>query len=421
MELRAAYEETLQWIEPLKRGDTRRVDAFVKDETYDKYKEGRGIYSRSDYFKVIAGPMFKAVEEILYSLKTNTTSVSWDEECICHSETFVKHIPVLNRAAHILNKLKGPGRKYMITDYTAYEKHFTKKIMNMIEFKLYRFLFRNCPLQSILLNKILEVLVSKNKIYFRDFVYHMEAGRMSGEMNTSLGNGFANFMIFQFVHHQLGNTQVDGVFEGDDGAGCYVGTDPTTEMYAELGFTCKIELITEVCEASFCGLIYDEVDQVSIANPIKILLNLGWSNMRYVNCKNKKRKKLLKAKLLSLAYQYPGVPIVQPMARHFLTLFHPRLKADFAIFDRYMQTEIIEGCKNLPPPAPITPRTRHLMERIFGVSVAEQLELENYFTSMTTLPEHYSHDIIYNHCTRDQKHYFHNYCYHDSKMIFNYY
>lgn len=420
MELLDAKIKVDELIQPLKDKSVREIQAFIKSERYPNYKEFRGIYSRSDKFKVIAGPIFKTIEKVVYSIKTNSTgSVSLTDNSN-HSEVFVKHVPVLKRAEHILNKLKGVGRRYIATDYTAFEKHFTKEVMELLEFQLYRHLFKCLPLQLWFLNQVLEVLSGDNTIRFRRFWMTMKAGRMSGEMNTSLGNGFANYMIFLFVNDLLGNTDVDCVIEGDDCAGCYSGISPTSQLYDSVGFTCKIELVPEVTEASFCGLIYDDLDQLSICDPIKVLLKVGWSSSYYVGVGEKMRKKLFKAKILSLIHQYPGVPIIQPYARKMYHLLNPKLKPHFGDIDKYVVNEIIALCdKDIPPPTIIMPRTRFLMSRIFGVSVDEQILLERFFEDMSVLPEHYDHPIIRNHITSNQVNYYQRFTSHDNKLVYH--
>lgn len=416
-ELKDAKDKVDNMLRPLKDRRVIELQCFTKEERYPLYKEFRGIYSRSDYFKVLAGPIFKAIEKIVYSIKTNNSgSVSLTDN-VMHTEVFVKHIPVLKRAEHVLKKLRGVGRKYIATDYTAFESHFTAEIMEMIEFQLYRHLFRALPLESIFLEAILEVLKGSNLCKFRRFWCTLKAGRMSGEMNTSLGNGFANLMIFLFINSELGNTDIDCVVEGDDLAGCFAGINPEEKHYETVGFTCKVENIPELCEASFCGLIYDEQEMLSICDPIKVLLNVGWSSKTYVDCSKKKRLRLLKAKLLSIVHQYPGVPILQPFARRMLSLLHPRLKADFRALDKYVYNDIkllVHG--DLPPEQPITPRTRFLMSRVFGISIGEQLNLEDYFNRMTELPAEYTHPIIQAHLKPNQVHFFHHYVSKEKRM-----
>lgn len=405
-QLREAKLELDTISEPDKDKYVKVIQAFQKIERYTKYKDPRGIYSRSDMFKCYCGPLFKSIERKIYEIKTSTRDAV-DEN---GSYTFVKHIPVSERAAHVVDKLRGNGRKYMATDYTAYEKHFTKELMEICEFKMYRHMLRNLPEEGLIMEHIINVLCGKNKIRFRDFIVYVSACRMSGEMNTSLGNGFANLMAYHFIHHRLGNTQVDGVFEGDDGLGCYDGVSPTEQDYLNLGLTCKILLVEKVSEASFCGLIFDEQCMISITDPIKALLNLGWSNYYYVGGGPKCRKQLLKSKLLSMAHQYRGVPILQEAAYKLLTFIHPDLKPIHASLSRYYDSQLLEIMKGpLPDPIPVDMRTRLVMEKEFGVTVREQLILEQKFRNMTKLPESYTDPIIIAHATDDMVWYYSNY------------
>lgn len=76
-------------LEAYLRGQDRqpdlRVKAFIKDEDYDDFKHVRGIYSRTDDYKVRVGPFFKKFGDRLFSLK-------W----------FIKKIPVPDRPRAIL-------------------------------------------------------------------------------------------------------------------------------------------------------------------------------------------------------------------------------------------------------------------------------------------------------------------------------
>lgn len=167
-----------------------KCKSFVKDESYNRPKFNRGIYSRVDPFKVFCGPIFRAIEELVYS-----------------KSEFIKHVPVLHRAKHIRDLLGGDQSsllRFMETDYTSFEKHFTREILEATEFKLYKHCTKNLHGGDDWYDTITRVLAGKNKLTFRDFSVDVQASRMSGEMNTSLGNGFVNLMLFIFVMEELG-------------------------------------------------------------------------------------------------------------------------------------------------------------------------------------------------------------------------
>lgn len=79
---------------------------------------------------------------------------------------------------------------------------------------------------------------------------------MSGDMCTSLGNGFSNKMKAEFLAYKAGGT-IDGFVEGDDGL-FVTNFELRSSDYEKLGFTIKIEEIADPCEASFCGMIFGE-------------------------------------------------------------------------------------------------------------------------------------------------------------------
>ena len=164
-ELKSAYSE----IENKYDKKYYRVKCFMKDETYMTAKHARGIFARSDYAKCLLGPFFKRIEERLYNLPQ-----------------FIKHIPVCDRPQYISNMLDVPGAKYIATDYTSYESHFSQEVMRNCEFVLYRHMTKLCPDQKFFKWAMDNVLAGYNTCTFKRFKLGIQATRMSGEMCTSL-------------------------------------------------------------------------------------------------------------------------------------------------------------------------------------------------------------------------------------------
>jgi len=360
-----------------------KCKAFVKDENYNRPKFNRGIYSRVDPFKVFSGPIFRAIEGLVYS-----------------KSEFIKHVPVLQRAEHLRCVLRGGESsllKFMETDYTSFEKHFTREILAATEFKLYKHCVKRLPDGPEWYRTITKVLGGKNRITFRDFSVDIQASRMSGEMNTSLGNGFVNLMLFLFIMKEMGNENYNCAVEGDDLIASFEGDYPTEKMYADLGFTIKIEPKNSLSEASFCGLIFDDEELISITDPIKVILNLPWSNARFTNAGTRLRKRLLKSKALSAYHQYRGVPIVQSFAKNILRLLG-NVRTDHRMLNNYRHQQLLELMMHgMPPEIEVGPLTRELMHKKFGISPKSQIELEKYFDSMTELDQ-WHHPVIDDHC-----------------------
>jgi len=214
---------------------------------------------------------------------------------------------------------------------------------------------------------------------------NIKARRMSGEMCTSLGNGFTNYMVFLFVHSNLGNHDYDCVIEGDDCLGVFRGITPTSKDYANLGFTIKIELHRDLRTASFCGLVFGD-NHVVVTDPIKVVLKTGWASAQYAHTSDKSRLELLKSKALSVAHQYPAHPILSSFARWLLRCtagIRFKLDSHTSPYER----ELFYGylCSKIDLNAPVELETRLLVQKVFKVDLDDQLMLESYFDGLNRI------------------------------------
>jgi hypothetical protein len=351
------------------------VSCFIKDETYVSYKHARGIYSRSDVFKCLVGPIFKSIENIVYK-----------------DPHFIKHIPVCDRPKYIFEKLYRENGKYYATDYTAFESLFTKEIMESVEFQLYDYMTQNLSAHSWFMDVCHTVLAGRNICRFKDFKVELEATRMSGEMCTSLGNGFSNLMFMLFMCSEKG-VDVDGVVEGDDGLFVIDGEAPTEDDFKQLGLVLRMEKHDSLATASFCGIVFDEVDQKTITDPRDVLASFGWTSRQYANAKPGRLRELLRCKSLSLAYQYPGCPIISALADYGLRVtsgvdIRRVLDKDRGTYAnewyRNRLKQAMDQVKNVPR-AEVGIRTRLLTEHLYGIPVFVQVSIEQYLDNKTDL------------------------------------
>jgi len=353
-----------------------KVKCFIKDECYPEYKHSRGIYSRTDEFKCIMGPIFKLIEELVYENKH-----------------FIKHVPVKDRARLIVDSLFKEGATYLATDYTAFESLFTKALMESCEFELYRYMTSSIPEGGMFMQFCELVLAGRNVCDFREITVEVDATRMSGEMNTSLGNGFSNLMFMLFACHRAGS-KCDGFVEGDDGIFSVVGVVPSSQWFENLGLRIKLEEHKDLSSASFCGIVADIHDQVNVSDPLKIVAQFGWVSSIYARSSDRKLMALLRCKSLSLLDQYPGCPIVQALAEYGLRMtrsFDVRhLVLNSRMFtsyerDKYLrilsvgETAIRAGRRVVPL------ATRDLMSRKFNVSSDVQILVEKYFEGLNRI------------------------------------
>lgn len=332
----------------------RRLKSFVKVETYGKFKAARAINSRSDAFKAFSGRFFKSVEDVVFK-----------------DPHFIKHVPVKDRSKYMDEVFKGWNGPYYQTDYSHFESHFTPEYMSLCEFQLYKYMMRNYKRE---MDVITRVMAGENVCNFREFVLSVSGVRMSGEMCTSLGNGFANLMNTLFLVNDAGGDCV-GVVEGDDGL--FASTVPlNTADYKRLGFDIKIEPYASYRLASFCGIVAS-VDGSPLTEPREVLMKFGWSHSPCISKNN--AMGLCRAKALSLLYEHPNCPLLTALALRFITLtaghkpifstnwYEATLAAEVQKFTAETQLSVRKG---------ISKEVRQQFADCYQVPVSLQLSLE---------------------------------------------
>lgn len=350
-----------------------KVKCFMKDEKYTEYKYPRGIYARHDLMKCYFGPVFKAIEDVVYK-----------------HPAFIKHIAVEDRPAYILKYLRRKG-VIIATDYTAFESLFVTQLMEACEFVLYDFMVQNLPNGAEIMQKIRRILGGLNHCEFKHFWFRILATRMSGEMNTSLGNGFSNLMFMLFACACFESEAV-GVVEGDDGLFVVSGPIPTSDFFSKLGLKIKLEVCDSLSSASFCGIIFDVDDCINIRDPIKVLLSFGWCTANYVNCKESKFRALLRCKALSLVHQYNGCPILTSLGLYALrmtegvTLYSMIKLLNSKFTGSYVREQTMPYLfKKLPVIKAPGIKTRILMEEVFKIPISIQMLIESELNSKNSL------------------------------------
>lgn len=342
-----------------------RLKCFVKDEPYSALKYARAIYSRTDEFKCLVGPIFKQIESVVFA----------------HPD-FIKHISVPDRPEALMEKLYRVGARYCETDYTSMEAHFDA-IRFELEFLFYEYMVEHLPAGKEFLETI-ACFKGINECIFKDFTLFLPGGRMSGEMNTSLGNGIVNWILSKFLAFCQGELDSHaGFFEGDDGA-VVCEKLPTTDEYKDLGFCVKAEPIDNIYDMSFCGQVFDPIDKIVVTDPLIELADFGWSKRRYVSANKATRLALIRAKSISMLYQYAGCPILHSLARYGLRVTN-RICTDkvYKFMSDWEKTTFrkAQACLketkfrekfSLVPPM----RTRLLVERLFKIPVEVQLRVE---------------------------------------------
>lgn len=372
------YEKYTDWYDMvLGRGDMvmkmNLVKAFLKDESYQKFKPPRGIYARTVAFKILFGVIFASFEEVIF-----------------HDKEFIKHIPARKRAAFLADKLYG-GTTFLVTDYSRFESQFRPWLMQATTGVALEHILEHTPHKDMFMAVFSKVLTGLNLIEFSSIIAIVAGRRMSGEMNTSSSNGLGNSTVMRFAADEHGAT-FKGVFEGDDGLMSWSGRVPTEEWFARLGLCIVLEVVPSWSTASFCGVIVDVHNLVCITNPIKSIINFGWlSAAKYGAFGKNKCRILYRARALSMLHQYPGCPIIQSFAH--MVLRETRDIGDHGVmsllrkgwgttqYELNKMRAAIEFFATTPGYGlePVSMDTRLVMEEAFKVDVQEQIALERAF------------------------------------------
>jgi len=353
--------------------------SFIKKEFYGAFKPPRGINSRSDTFKCATGPFFKAMEHVLYA-----------QECFDGTNlvpgkhgAFIKHIPTHLRPQFIKDMFGSSPGPYYETDYSQFEKHFTPEIMLSLELILYKHMLLHFPEAY----KLIETALSgTNKCHYRGFIIKILGRRMSGDMCTSLGNGFSNLMLFKFAAAVKGGTAF-GVVEGDD-ALFVSSVRLTTADFADLGFDIKILVHSTLYATSFCGMLQSE-DGILLRDIGRVMPKFGWSFSPRRLGGHVVKMGLLRARALSLAYESPQCPILCALSKRALDLtsgskpifesdmHHQELQNWVSLFGQEMMEKLSAGP---------TLQARVDFFTHFGISVSAQIEAERLITKWDGSP-----------------------------------
>lgn len=382
-----------------------KVKSFTKWEFYQTPKHPRMIMSRSDLFKVMVGPMFQKISDKVFNIKYPGRAYG----------PLIKKVPVSDRTVVLGDLLYKNVGKYQVTDYSSFEAHFTEQVQSTVELQLYKWVTSDLSIGSQFISLFREACLGENFMQGKWFKMSIDAIRMSGEMNTSLGNGFTNLMFCLFTANQkhvkngyagsLGDwvnnyhQYVRGVFEGDDGlCSFHRECHPTTDDFKPLGVILKLDDYTRLGHASFCGQLFDEVDQVLITDPRKVLCGLGWTSHKYLKAKRDTLDCLLRCKANSYLYQYPGCPIIQSMALWVLRCTSRNIEKEHKLVYQqgYWKRKILLEAYRVDglPTKAVKPGTRALVEELFHVTVEQQKRIERYFDSLDVIRPMDQPDII---------------------------
>jgi len=364
-ELRAAHTRFLDRQGRLTARD-KACNCFIKDEHYPAFKFSRQIYSRSDVAKTVFGPSAKHLEKVVYS--------SCPEN--------VKYTPIPERPAHIVETIGHLPGVWLESDVTACESSYSPEVMAAAYWPLLEHVSsRNAQFRRRL-RLLYRTQVENQRCRFKNFTASFRARLMSGEMTTSVQNFWVIREAIRFAvwfNDPAYVTRQFSFHEGDD-AICRLPAAlvPTEAFFTRLGFSMKLEVRESLATSSFCGMVFDEVDLVPLADVRAVLSSMAWAGKRYVKARPARLRDLQVAKLYSYAYQYYRCPVIYPICWRYLARqgFPPPKRGFLDLWETEIAFQAFSYLSH-ERESDVPIRSRLLVERLYGVSVTEQIRLED--------------------------------------------
>lgn len=346
------------------------VDSFLKHEWYDEEKKPRWINPRTDEFKSMFGHIINTMDKVIYD----------------HLSQFhVKNIDTFERMKIII-ALFGT-EAVTTTDFSSWEAAIKQSIMECVEIKLINRMFASTVDPCALSYLIASLSGFQRCVTKAGVEFITPAQRCSGELTTSSFNFLTDCLITLFSYWKqfyqylsvddfLGSGLVKAKFEGDDGIHNCPAGKLSAITYTQLGFIAKMEYYDNCYVASFCGQLFNPDTLVCYTNPLKFILRFGWIDVKYHDCKDSSRLKLLIAKAYSYAHQYPQCPIIYPICYSILRTFEwtPTrkwmVKALGPYFDQYVNFD------KVLPIIDIDDSDREHFARLFRIDCDAQIGIE---------------------------------------------
>jgi len=370
-----AYAE-LQ-VSPLDHRDAY-IKAFVKAEKMNPAAkinpDPRMIQARSPRYNLTIAKYLRPIEHYIYNLKGKSGL-----------REVAKGLNQLERAELIKNKFAQFRNPVCFSiDASRWDKHVSYDVLQ-IEHDFYKRVVPNHPeFQRLLAWQLDNHIVTSNGLKYR-----AHGGRMSGDMNTGLGNCYLAVLMVRAAMRRLGIKKYEIVDDGDD---CLVIVEEEDfskisaelpRVFLEYGQELKVENIArDYRQVLFCQsrIVSNGIGDVMVRDWRKVMSGACCGTKRW-NDPNMVRPMLGLVGTCELAL-CAGVPILQEFAKALIFNSHGKI-ANFEHLagtglDYRLKSEFgtVDQAKFLSKARDVTDDSRLDFEEAFGTPVWEQIEIE---------------------------------------------
>lgn len=219
---------------------------------------------------------------------------------------------------------------YLELDCSRFDAHVSSALLKC-EHSLYNHIFSSAKLASMLRLQLENVGITRTGMR-----YTVKGGRMSGDMNTALGNNVLQWGMIHVWLKECGVSKFDYVFDGDDSVIIIEKVDVALineAVYNELfGMKAKLKTVQDLSDVEYCkGHFFGEVGDLKFArDPQVAILKDIYTTKLLVN--NKQLVNYMYTLGLCMAHQYSKVPVMWKLAN--------------AIRDKYPKGEVSQSLLN---------------------------------------------------------------------------
>nr|QKN89005.1 MAG: hypothetical protein [Riboviria sp.] len=358
-------------VDPIRRSDSY-ISAFIKAEKIFELKDPRMIQARTARYNYCLANYLKPIEHHLYNIKGTRRL----RHLLPPGRLIAKGLNMQRRARLIQSKMERFVDTVVVSlDASRFDAHVTN--MLQVEHLIYQRYWRSPELQRLLAWQV------NNKGRTSTGVrYTVKYGRMSGDMNTALGNCLISIIVLAAIMRRLHLRphQWDMLCDGDDVLlflpRAHAGVLPILpQQYLDFGFPIKVENIaTNLAQVRFCqGFpIRTLHGPTMVSDPTRVL------SRALVGVKHWNEPKYIPHYLALIGYcelaLNSGVPILQEFALTVLS-WGDRLPRKVQLSGRTIKALREERAHPIKPDI-ITDTARCDLEMATGITAVEQRAIE---------------------------------------------
>ncbi|APG76130.1 hypothetical protein 2 [Beihai tombus-like virus 2] len=387
---RKIYEQAIESLRDIPFQDKRdgSVEIFIKPEYLKPGGVPRVISPRHPRYHATIGLYIKAIEDKIY----NSIDTMWDPTG--QFKTVAKKMDMIQRAEELNKMWSSYGRPRAVGfDAKRFDQHINSWLLKHLEHKIYKKVCHNTsPEHEVTLSRLLE-LQQTNIIKVGDrkdmarYTFEVDGVRMSGDMNTSLGNVTIMcclMWLFREEYHfdfKMLNDGDDLVIVCDRVTAKAI-KDKLPSFFLKFGIEMEFEGLFHTLEAiEFCQahpVQYDVGKWIMVPNPSKRIFSDLLSE------KPVESRKIYSSWLGAVGKcgcaMSPGVPILQEFYDWILRTpgVKPWIPKEGSYYYKYGYRKVIEGAKYKP----VSEIARISFFKAYNIPPSEQIMLENMFRSL---------------------------------------